>query len=151
MFVTASRASAAVDFDRVASDAYKMTEREASALLKARFETAGYAIAENVTLDEQGVHFEIDGYDADKHVGYEYVTEEAGDSWDVDGDVIDALNAARRAGQLFVLVVNESDAPDAKSLGKAADAFLKSLDKPAAKKKPATAAKKPAAKPKKKS
>jgi hypothetical protein len=126
-----------------------MTEHDACALLKARFEKAGYAIAENITLDEQGVNFEIDGYDADKRVGYEYVTEEAGDSWDVDGDVIDALNAARRAGELFVLVVNEVDAPDTGSLGKAADAFLKSLDdkpatKPATKKTPA--AKKPAAK-----
>jgi hypothetical protein len=120
-----------------------MTERDACALLKARFEQAGYAIAENITLDDQGVHFEIDGYDADKRVGYEYVTEEAGDSWDVDGDVIDALNAARRAGELFVLVVNEADAPDAKLLGKAADAFIASLvEKPA--KKPAP--KKPAPK-----
>jgi hypothetical protein len=127
-----------------------MTERDACALLKARFEQAGYAIAENITLDEQGVHFEIDGYDADKHVGYEYVTEEAGDSWDVDGDVIDALNAARRAGELFVLVVNEADAPDSGSLGKAADAFIATLveKKSAAKKKPAP--KKPAPPAKKK-
>ncbi|HEY1551860.1 MAG TPA: hypothetical protein VGG28_28740 [Kofleriaceae bacterium] len=131
-----------------------MTERDACALLKARFEQAGYAIAENINLDEQGVSFEIDGYDADKRVGYEYVTEEAGDSWDVDGDVIDALNAARRAGELFVLVVNETDAPDAKSLGTAADAFIAALveKKPAAKKKApakkaaAPAKKKPAAK-----
>lgn len=131
-----------------------MTERDACALLKARFEQAGYAIAENITLDEQGVNFEVDGYDADKRVGYEYVTEEAGDSWDVDGDVIDALNAARRAGELFVLVVNETDAPDAGSLGKAADAFIASLvepkpRKPAAKKKATPAApakKKPPAK-----
>jgi hypothetical protein len=121
-----------------------MTERDACALLKARFEQAGYAIAENITLDDQGVHFEIDGYDADKRVGYEYVTEEAGDSWDVDGDVIDALNAARRAGELFVLVVNEADAPDAKLLGKAADAFIASLVEKPAKKKPAP--KKPAPK-----
>ncbi len=124
-----------------------MTERDACALLKARFEKAGYTIVENITLDEQGVSFEIDGYDTDKHVGYEYVTEEAGDSWDVDGDVIDALNAARRAGELFVLVVNEADAPDAGMLGKAADAFLKSLDdKPATKKKAAAPAKKKPAK-----
>jgi hypothetical protein len=130
-----------------------MTERDACALLKARFEQAGYAIAENITLDEQGVNFEIDGYDADKRVGYEYVTEEAGDSWDVDGDVIDALNAARRAGELFVLVVNETDAPDSGSLGKAADAFIASLVEKPKQKKAAPAAKKkapPAKKPAKK-
>jgi hypothetical protein len=129
-----------------------MTERDACALLKARFERAGFEIAENVMLDEHGVHFEIDGYDAEKHVGYEYVTEEAGDSWDVDGEVIDALNAARRTGQLFVLIASETDAPDAAALGKLADAFLAGLDekptepgKKSAAKKPAP--KKPAAKP----
>ncbi|HEX4453613.1 MAG TPA: hypothetical protein VH143_22230 [Kofleriaceae bacterium] len=126
-----------------------MTERDACALLKARFEQAGYAITENITLDEHGVNFEIDGYDAGKRVGYEYVTEEAGDSWDVDGDVIDALDAARRAGELFVLVVNEVDAPDAGSLGKAAAAFIACLtEKKPAKKKTASvkapAKKKPA-------
>lgn len=131
-----------------------MTERDACALLKARFEKAGYEIEENIPFDEDGVVFEIDGFDAEKRVGYEYVTEEAGDSWDVDGDVIATLDERRRAGKLFVLVVNEADAPDAKSLGEAADAFLASLDekptKPAKKsaKKPAAkpAAKKPAAK-----
>ena len=132
-----------------------MTERDACALLKARFEKAGYEIEENIPFDEDGVVFEIDGFDAEKRVGYEYVTEEAGDSWDVDGDVIATLDERRRAGKLFVLVVNEADAPDAEALGEVADAFLASLDekptKPAKKsavKKPAAkaAAKKPAAK-----
>lgn len=125
-----------------------MTERDACALLKARFEKAGYEIDDNVPFDEDGVRFEIDGFDAAKRVGYEYVTEEAGDSWDVDGEVIDALNAARRAGKLFILVVNENDAPDAGSLGKAADAFIATLeDEPAKppKKVAKPAAKKPAA------
>ncbi|HEY3808249.1 MAG TPA: hypothetical protein VGL61_36970 [Kofleriaceae bacterium] len=124
-----------------------MTERDACALLKARFEQAGYEIDDNVPFDEDGVRFEIDGFDAAKRVGYEYVTEEAGDSWDVDGEVIDALNAARRAGKLFILVVNEHDAPDAGSLGKAADAFIATLGEQPAKKAPKQpAASKPAPK-----
>jgi hypothetical protein len=123
-----------------------MTEHDACALLKARFEKAGYEIDGNVMFDEDGVRFEIDGFDAEKRVGYEYVTEEAGDSWDVDGEVIDALNAARRAGKLFILVVNENDAPDADSLGKAADAFIASLDERPTKPAKKSAAKKPAAK-----
>jgi hypothetical protein len=132
-----------------------MTERDACALLKARFEKAGYEIEENIPFDEDGIVFEIDGFDAEKRVGYEYVTDEAGDGWDVDGDVIATLDERRRAGKLFVLVVNEADAPDAAALSEVADAFLASLDekptKPAKKsavKKPAakSAAKKPAAK-----
>lgn len=105
-----------------------MTEKQACALLKARFEKAGFAIAENVAFDEAGVKFEIDGFDAGKRVGYEYLTEEAGDGWDVDGAVISALEARRDAGELFILVVDEHDATDAAALGRAADVFLGQLD-----------------------
>jgi hypothetical protein len=108
-----------------------MTEREACALLKSRFEAAGYKIAENQPFDEDGVTFEIDGFDADARVGYEYVTEEAGDSWDVDGRVIETLAARRAAGDLHVLVIDEAAAPDAKAVERAADAFLAEIAKPA--------------------
>ena len=126
-----------------------MTERDACALLKARFEQAGYAIAENVPFDEHGIRFEIDGFDAEKRVGYEYVTDEAGDSWDVDGDVVAELDARRAAGELFVLVVAEADAPDARSLDQAAGVFLASLDEKPTKPAKRSAAKKAAAPPKK--
>jgi len=111
-----------------------MTERDACALLKARFEAAGYQIAENQPFDEDGIHFEIDGFDASARVGYEYMTDEAGDTWDVDDAVVAALAGKLREGTLAVLVIGENDAPDASSLARAADAFLKGLKKPAAKK-----------------
>lgn len=127
-----------------------MTEKEACALLKKRFQKAGYTIAENVAFDEDGIAFEVDGFDEIKRVGYEYVTDEAGDSWDVDSDVIAKLEARRSAGDLFILVVGEADAPDAAALGRAADLFLGQLaemttaaKKPAAKKKKAPAKKAP--------
>jgi hypothetical protein len=139
-----------------------MTEHDACALLKARFEKAGFKIAENVGFDEDGVKFEVDGFDAAKRVGYEYLTEEAGDGWDVDGTVIAALEARRDAGELYILVVDEKDAADAAALTRAADVFLGQLealdddddededkgdDKPATKKPAKKAvAKKPAAK-----
>jgi hypothetical protein len=131
-----------------------MEERKACALLRTRFEQAGYRIEENRAFDEDGLHFEIDGFDPERRVGYEYVTEEAGDGWDVDGAVIAALEAKRKAGQLYVLVVDERDAPDAASLGDAIDAFLKELPKPAEPAvkeaaKPKPAAKKPPPTPKK--
>jgi len=119
-----------------------MTERDACALLKARFQKAGFQITENIPFDQDGIHFEIDGFDADKRVGYEYLTAEAGDSWDVDGEVVSALHAKREAGELFILVVDEADAPDAESLGRVADMFLTQLD---GETKPKKAAKKPAA------
>jgi hypothetical protein len=107
-----------------------MTEREACALLKSRFEAAGYKIAENQPFDEGGVTFEIDGFDADARVGYEYVTEEAGDSWDVDGRVIETLAERRKAGELHILVIDETAAPDAAAIAGAAEAFLSTIAKP---------------------
>lgn len=123
-----------------------MTERDACALLKARFEAAGYTIAENQPFDEDGISFEIDGFDAGARVGYEYVTDEAGDTWDVDDAVVAALAAHLRAGTLSILVIGENDAPDSASVARVADAFLAGIAKPA--KKPAAnkpAANKPAA------
>jgi hypothetical protein len=107
-------------------------ERAACAQLKRRFEAAGFRIKENQTFDEDGVWFEIDGYDAARRVGYEYVTAEAGDGWDVDGDVIAQLTERRKSGELFVLVVDEAAAPDAASLDQAIDAFLAELPPPKA-------------------
>ena len=132
-----------------------MEERQACALLKARFEAAGFHVAENVMFDEAGVRFEIDGYDAAARVGYEYVTEEAGDSWDVDDAVKTALAERAKKGELHILVIEEARAPDAPTLTKLADAFLANLDgakkkKPVARKPPPTpkkaAGKKPAKK-----
>ena len=124
-----------------------MTERDACALLKARFEAAGYTIAENQPFDEDGIQFEIDGFDATARVGYEYITDEAGDTWDVDDAVVAALAEKLRAGTLSVLVIGENDAPDATALARAADAFLKGLAKPAAKATAKKATAKPAAAP----
>jgi len=104
-------------------------ERFACAQLKQRFEAAGFHIKENQLFDEDGVRFEIDGFDADRRVGYEYITDEAGDGWDVDDDVIAALAERRERGELHVLIVDEADAPDKASLDESIDEFLEDLHK----------------------
>lgn len=104
-----------------------MEERAACAQLKKRFEAAGFRIKENQAFDEDGVRFDIDGFDAERRVGYEYVTQEAGDGWDVDDDVIAELAERHKRGVLHVLVVDEADAPDAAALDAAIDAFLEDL------------------------
>ena len=104
-----------------------MDERAACALLKQRFEAAGFTIEDNRPFDEDGIRFEIDGFDPDRRVGYEYLSEEAGDSWDVDEAVIAALEERRKRGELHILIVDESHAPDPASLATAADAFLAEL------------------------
>lgn len=128
-----------------------MEERAACAQLKKRFEAAGFRIQENQTFDEDGVRFDIDGFDAERRVGYEYVTREAGDGWDVDDDVIAELAERRKRGELHVLVVDEGDAPNAATLDAAIDEFLGELRgagiQPGAAPAPAKAAAKTAAKP----
>src|SRR5260370_39324359 len=101
-----------------------MEERAACLLLKQRFEAAGFQIEENVTFDEDGLRFEMDGFDSDARVGYEYLTREMGDAWDVDADVIAQLAARRAKGDLHVLVVDENDAPNAEALEARAAHFL---------------------------
>ncbi len=120
-----------------------MDERTACALLKQRFEAAGYNIVENRPFEENGISFEIDGYDAEARVGYEYISAEAGDSWDVDGSVVAAMDERHEKGEIHILFVDEADAAD---IEERADKFLASLKKkkPAAKK--AVAKKEPVAK-----
>jgi len=102
-------------------------ERAACAQLKKRFEAAGFRIKEHLSFDEDGVRFDIDGYDAARRVGYEYVTDEAGDGWDVDDEVIAKLAERGKRGEIHVLIIDEDDAPDAAALDAAIDAFLKAL------------------------
>ena len=107
-----------------------MQEAAACAVLKAAFEAAGFQIAENRMFDEDGIRFEMDGFDPERRVGYEYVTAEAGDGWDVDGDVIAKLAERRERGELFVLVVDEADAPDEDTLRDRVESFLAEVPAP---------------------
>jgi hypothetical protein len=104
-----------------------MEERIACALLKQKFEAAGFFIEENQPFDEAGVRFDMDGFDSKCRVGYEYVTREAGDDWDVDGAVITALEERMKKGELYVLVIDETNAPDENALYKAVNVFMKEL------------------------
>lgn len=104
-----------------------MEERKASEHLKRRFEQAGFRIAESVDFNEHGLRFDLDGYDADAKVGYEYVTDEAGDGWDVDEAVIGKLTELRQSGGLHILVIDENEAKDVASLDRLADEFLADL------------------------
>lgn len=104
-----------------------MEERKASERLKQRFEQAGFRIAESVDFNEHGLRFDLDGFDAEAKVGYEYVTDEAGDGWDVDDDVVAKLTDLRKSGALHVLVIDEDEAPDEASLDRVVDEFLAEL------------------------
>lgn len=104
-----------------------MEERKACAHLRQRFEAAGFRIKENVDYAEHGLRFDLDGFDTEAKVGYEYVTVEAGDGWDVDEAVIAKLTELRQSGGLHVLVIDEAEAPELADLDRLADEFLAEL------------------------
>lgn len=101
----------------------RLTEAEGCALLKARFEAAGFHIAEHQRFTAHGVDVSLDGIDAAKGVGYEFITTEAGDRPEFTREVIATLEAAMGRGELRLLLVDEADV-DGDGLSFAAERFL---------------------------
>lgn len=105
----------------------RLTEAEGCALLKVRFSEAGYAIEEHVAFAEGGVEVVLDGFDPLARVGYEYLTTAAGDREEFTPEVVSALEARMRAGELFLFMVDELDV-DARGLSLAAERFLLAVE-----------------------
>jgi hypothetical protein len=101
-----------------------LSEKDGCRVLKAAFEEAGFAIAESVPFDREGVSFTADGWDAEARVGYEYMTREDGDHEDLDPEVLTRLGEWANAGELFFFVIDETDVLDEGELREAAEAFL---------------------------
>lgn len=123
-----------------------MNEREGTALLKARFEAAGYRIREGFRYQSGGVSFSMDGFDPDARVGFEYVTTAAGDRAEITPEVVAHLERRMRAGEIAVLLLDEREAPSKDLLEFAAARFLAAVARPQPK---AAKTKKASAKPKK--
>ena len=104
-----------------------MTEREGCAILKAVFTDAGYAIAENVTVYEEGITVELDGWDEKARVGYEFITLEAHDDLEFTDETLASLELRTMAGELYVFLIDEHDALTEDALREAAGSFLKEL------------------------
>ena len=104
-----------------------MTEAEGCAVLHAAFTSAGYAIRERFVFREEGVEVELDGWDEARRVGYEYITDEAGDRAEFTPRSVAALEARMARGELHVLLVDEHDADGESDLRAAASAFLREL------------------------
>jgi sugar phosphate isomerase/epimerase len=102
----------------------RLTEDEGCALLKARFEAAGFSITEHHPFQELGLELTLDGFDVERRVGYEYVTTEAGDREEFTPEVLTRLEDALRAGELTLLLVDEAQV-DARALDLAAGRFLR--------------------------
>lgn len=109
--------------DQVPVRRARLSEAEGCALLKVRFQGAGYAIQENLRFAEGGVEVVLDGYDPAARIGYEYLTTEAGDRDEFTPEVLGKLEGMVRQGEVYLFLVDELEV-DAQGLSLAAERFL---------------------------
>ena len=103
-----------------------LTEREGCKLLRSHFETAGLSIIDDFSFDEEGVRVELDGFDPQRRVGYEYITTEAGDREEFTPQVIEALESRMVKGEISLLLIDETSCSP-EMLANAAEGFLARL------------------------
>jgi len=101
-----------------------LDEDEGCAVLLRVFVERGYRPVRDVRFAEGDVTFDIDGWDAEARVGFEYMTRHAGDHDDLTQEELGVLEARMRRGELFVFIVDETDIADAGELEWAAHRFL---------------------------
>lgn len=130
-------------------------ETTACDLLARLFKKRGYDIMRNVMFREYGVSFHIDGWDAKKRVGFEFLTSEDDDHDDLSLAEYQTLMAAQQRSELALFILDEVEPLSAADLTETANAFLDEVEaaastprrkaKPAAKAVKRAAAKKSAA------
>lgn len=107
-----------------------MNEQQGCTLLARVFSEHGYNLQLNVSFDEDGVSFNIDGWDPVARVGFEYMTREIhantgiSDFADLDDKERDLLENKIREGSLFIFVIDEKYLDTEEELQWAATQFL---------------------------
>jgi hypothetical protein len=130
-----------------------LSETAACGLLARLFRARGYTIARNVMFREYGVSFHVDGWDAAKRVGFEFLTSEDDDHDDLTLSEYQTLMVAQQRGELAIFVIDEVEPLSAADLAETVNAFLDEAEAAAAAprrrtkaakgRKPAAARKKP--------
>lgn len=101
-----------------------LSEAEGCAVLQRVFEAHGYTIELDVPFAEGPVAFSCDGWDAKARVGFEYMTEEAGDHEQLNAAALEQISQWVQAGHLYLFIVDETDVKDEAELVDAATLFL---------------------------
>jgi hypothetical protein len=101
-----------------------VTEDEGKRLLEARFTEAGYTIVRDFRFQEGEIEVDLDGWDAEARVGFEYITREAEDRLQFDAPTLARLEERMEQGELAVLLVDDDQAVTAAELEEAAAGFL---------------------------
>lgn len=105
----------------------KLTEAEGVRLLREEFEKAGLSIREGEPFEVAGTVLSLDGFDPERRVGFEFVTEEAGDRGSFGENVVAALEEKLGRGEAHLLLVDEWDVEEPEELRFAARRFLAEL------------------------
>jgi len=105
-----------------------LSETEGCDLLARLFRARGYAIERNVLFREYGVEFHVDGWDAKKRVGFEFLSSEDDDHDDLSLSEYHALGAAQQRGELALFIIDEVEPLSAADLALQANEFLDEVD-----------------------
>lgn len=103
-------------------------EEDGCRILKAAFERRGFQIVEDFPFRESDVAFNVDGWDPEARVGYEFMTTADADHEDLQPDELLRLHEWVKAGKLFLFIVDETDIEGEEELLAAADAFLDEVE-----------------------
>ncbi len=101
-----------------------LSETEGCDLLARLFRARGYAIARNLLFREYGVEFHIDGWDAKKRVGFEFLSSEDDDHDDLNLSEYQTLASAQQRGELALFIIDEVEPLSAADLALQANEFL---------------------------
>ncbi len=105
----------------------RLTEREGVLLLAREFVRAGLSLTEDCPIEVEGGTVHLDAYDPARRVGFEFVTDEAGDRREIGPEVVAALERKMEAGEAWILLVDEWDVEGPDDLALAARRFLGEL------------------------
>jgi hypothetical protein len=105
-----------------------LSETEGCDLLARLFRARGYAIARNLLFREYGVEFHVDGWDAQKRVGFEFLSSEDDDHDDLNLAEYQTLAAAEQRGELALFIIDEVEPLSAADLALQANEFLDEVD-----------------------
>jgi len=98
-----------------------LSEADGRRVLREAFEAQGYRIEENFLFEFEDLRIELDGYDPQARVGYEYLTQE-------DGLEPQALERLMRQNAFAIFLVDESQVPDAPTMVAAVFEFFRQIE-----------------------
>ena len=101
-----------------------LSETQGCDLLARLFRARGYAIERTVLFREYGVEFHVDGWDAKKRVGFEFLSSEDDDHDDLSLSEYQALGVAEQRGELALFIIDEVEPLSAADLALQANDFL---------------------------